>query len=179
MKKKIIILTMILGVMLTGCTKSKLVATLPETAEQYPIIENQDLSTQENGISTETSTNESDTFIITKTDIAENPTFINYDAGETYIQLIAVKNSSGKYKVSLNTCQSCSPSPMSYFAVEENNLVCQNCRNSFSFDTVGEQVGGCNPMYIPYTETKDTIEIKTDDLKEHISIFKNWAGPIL
>lgn len=51
------------------------------------------------------------TISIPKSELSEKVTYINYDSDGTIIQLIAVIASDGSYRLSLNTCQSCSPSP--------------------------------------------------------------------
>ena len=74
------------------------------------------------------------------------PMYVNYDSNGTNIQLIAVKASDGTPRLSLNTCQVCNPSPRAYFKEQNGRLVCQNCGNVFTMDSVGETSGGCYPM---------------------------------
>ena len=74
--------------------------------------------------------------------LTSNPMYINYESNGTNIQLIAVKGSDGTPRVSLNTCQVCNPSPRAYFKEQNGRLVCQNCGNVFTTDSVGETSGG-------------------------------------
>ena len=92
------------------------------------------------------------------------------------VQLIAVNASDGTSRISLNTCQSCSPSPMAYFAEENGKLVCQNCGNEFTTDDVGKTASGCNPMSIKHEENDSQIIVSTDTLKQYEDLFTNWQG---
>lgn len=83
--------------------------------------------------------------------LTEHPLYVNYDSNGTNIQMIAVNASDGSARLSLNTCQTCNPSPKAYFKERSGKLVCQNCGNVFKMDSVGGTAGGCNPMNIQYT----------------------------
>ena len=78
--------------------------------------------------------------------LTSNPMYINYESNGTNIQLIAVKGSDGTPRLSLNTCQVCNPSPRAYFKEQNGRLVCQNCGNVFTIDSVGETTGGCKAV---------------------------------
>ena len=107
-----------------------------------------------------------------------NPMYINYDSNGTNIQLIAVKGSDGTPRLSLNTCQVCNPSPRAYFKEQNGRLVCQNCGNVFTIDSVGETTGGCNPMYIDYTNTDGKLTVSVADLNTYADQFASWDGPV-
>ena len=107
-----------------------------------------------------------------------NPMYINYDSNGTNIQLIAVKGSDGTPRLSLNTCQVCNPSPMAYFKEQNGRLVCQNCGNVFTVDSVGETTGGCNPMYIDYKNTDGKLTVSVVDLDTYADQFASWDGPV-
>lgn len=47
--------------------------------------------------------------------LTEHPLYVNYDSNGTNIQMIAVNASDGSARLSLNTCQTCNPSPKAYF----------------------------------------------------------------
>lgn len=47
--------------------------------------------------------------------LTEHPLYVNYDSNGTNIQMIAVNASDGSARLSLNTCQTCKPSPKAYF----------------------------------------------------------------
>ncbi len=109
--------------------------------------------------------------------LSEHPIFVNFDSNGTIIQLIAVKASDGSPRLSLNTCQACNPSPKAYFKEENGRLVCQNCGNIFTMDSVGSTSGGCNPMNIAYEISDDKITVKTADLDAYANSFSLWSGP--
>ena len=110
--------------------------------------------------------------------LTSNPMYINYDSNGTNIQLIAVKGSDGTPRLSLNTCQVCNPSPTAYFKEQNGRLVCQNCGNVFTIDSVGETTGGCNPMYIDYTTTDGKLTVSVADLDTYADQFASWDGPV-
>ena len=110
--------------------------------------------------------------------LTSNPMYINYDSNGTNIQLIAVKGSDGTPRLSLNTCQVCNPSPRAYFKEQNGRLVCQNCGNVFTIDSVGETTGGCNPMYIDYTNTDGKLTVSVADLDTYADQFASWDGPV-
>ena len=110
--------------------------------------------------------------------LTSNPMYINYDSNGTNIQLIAVKGSDGTPRLSLNTCQVCNPSPKAYFKEQNGRLVCQNCGNVFTIDSVGETTGGCNPMYIDYKNTDGKLTVTVADLDTYTDQFASWDGPV-
>ena len=107
-----------------------------------------------------------------------NPMYINYDSNGTNIQLIAVKGTDGTPRLSLNTCQVCNPSPRAYFKEQNGKLVCQNCGNVFTIDSVGETTGECNPMYIDYKNTEGKLTVTVADLDTYTDQFASWDGPV-
>lgn len=106
------------------------------------------------------------------------PMYVNYDSNGTNIQLIAVKASDGTPRLSLNTCQVCNPSPKAYFKEQDGRLVCQNCGNVFTIDSVGETSGGCNPMHIDYKSTDGKLTVSVADLDTYADKFTSWDGPV-
>lgn len=110
--------------------------------------------------------------------LTEHPLYVNYDSNGTNIQMIAVNASDGSARLSLNTCQTCNPSPKAYFKERSGKLVCQNCGNVFKMDSVGGTVGGCNPMNIQYTVADGKITVNTADLDSHAKQFSSWSGPV-
>ena len=110
--------------------------------------------------------------------LTSHPLYVNYDSNGTNIQLIAVKASDGTPRLSLNTCQVCNPSPMAYFKEQDGKLVCQNCGNTFTMDSVGETSGGCNPTYIDYKNIDGKLTVSTADLDTYADRFTSWGGPV-
>lgn len=110
-------------------------------------------------------------------DLSEAPTFVNYDANGTTVQLIAGIASDGTARIALNTCQVCNPSPKAYFAQSGNKLVCQNCGNKFTMDDVGDAALGCNPTQVEFTESNGVISVPTSALDAEAKAFAKWQGP--
>ena len=122
-------------------------------------------------------TNESGDMEIPISDITEDASFYAYDELESKMEVIAVKASDGTIRTAFNTCQVCYSSGKGYYVQEGDQLVCQNCGNTFSMDDVEVTRGGCNPVPINDEQTKtnsDTIVIPKEFLKEAEVIFKNW-----
>lgn len=114
---------------------------------------------------------------ITKTDVSEKAEFYPYQAGDTKMELLAVKASDGTIRTAFNTCQVCFGSGRAYYVQEGNELVCQNCGNRFALDQVEIQRGGCNPVPIfedNKEDTGDSIVISGDYLQQNQKLFTNW-----
>lgn len=116
---------------------------------------------------------------ILKSDITEEATFYPYQAGDTYMEVIAIKASDGTIRTALNTCQVCTGSGRGYYEQEGDVLVCQNCGNRFTVDQVEVIKGGCNPVPIfeDYkTEESDIIKISDTFLVANKALFNNWKN---
>lgn len=114
---------------------------------------------------------------IVKSEITETPKFYSYKAGNTKMEVLAVKASGGTIRTAFNTCQVCYSSGRGYYKVVGNTLVCQNCGNVFKFDQVEKEKGGCNPVPIldeDKTDDGTTITISVDYLNQAKQIFANW-----
>ena len=103
--------------------------------------------------------------------------FYPVEVDGTEMEVIAGKDSQGKIRTAFNTCQVCYDSGNGYYRQLGEELVCQNCGNSFTMDVVGETGGGCNPVPIleeNRTVTDSEIQISYEFLKESSDIFANW-----
>lgn len=102
--------------------------------------------------------------------------FFDYNAGGTAMQVIARVDDAGVPKLSYNTCQSCAGSPYAYFEAQNGRLVCRNCGNVFSYDTIGEtRTGGCMPIAVEeYTVENGVISISAETLNGMKTKFVNW-----
>lgn len=116
--------------------------------------------------------------VIDSGSLSEHPLYVNYDSNGTNVQMIAVKASDGTPRLSLNTCQTCNPSPKAYFVEKDGRLVCQNCGNVFTMDSVGKTTGGCNPMNISYQVVAGNLTVKTADIDKYAGKFTTWKGPV-
>ena len=155
MRKYIIItmITVVLATILSGCGNGKTVSNATQKIAS------------------------GDNLIIPLEDVSEKATFYPLEVDGTKMEVIAVKDSEGNIRTVFNTWQICYDSGKGYYKQEGDELVCQNCGNSFTMDQVGETAGGCNPWPIleeSKTETDKEIKISYDFLKESSAIFSNW-----
>ena len=110
-------------------------------------------------------------------DLSEQVTLYPYQAGETYMEVMAVKDSSSTVKTALNTCQVCYNSGRGYYEQEGSTVVCQNCGNVFNIDDIEVIKGGCNPIPImPDVKTEDGefITISGEFLTANAAYFEDW-----
>ncbi len=122
-------------------------------------------------------TNENGDMVVPISEITEDASFYSYDELDSKIEVIAVKASDGTVRTAFNTCQVCYSSGRGYYVQKGDQLVCQNCGNTFSMDDVEVTRGGCNPVPIDDEQTKttnDSIVIPKEFLKEAEVIFQNW-----
>jgi uncharacterized membrane protein len=114
---------------------------------------------------------------ILKSEIGEEAKFYPYKAGETYLEVLAVKATDGTIRTALNTCQICFDSGQGYYKQKGNTLVCQNCGNVFGVDDVEIVRGGCNPVPVmPENKTDDGeyITVKKEFLAANKDLFADW-----
>lgn len=173
-KNRLFTLTLILCLLaLTACSASNQGA---ETAPTEAPVESAQAA--EVGPYVTAQDDGSGSIVIDTAGITETARYINYESGGSTIQLIAVRGSDGEVRVSLNTCQACTPSPKAYFVQDGSWFICQNCMNAFSADQIGLEHGGCNPMPIEEKTVADgSISIPTAYLDQFSRNFANWQGP--
>lgn len=118
-----------------------------------------------------------DGLTIPVSDISENALFVDYTAGTTQMQVLAVLGSDGEIRLALNTCQVCAGSPKAYFVQKGSSFICQNCGNAFRTDQIGAERGGCNPVPIQEAViSEDIVTVSADALSQYAGYFKNWKG---
>ena len=133
--------------------------------------------TNETANNTANEIKEGENLVIPISDLSEKATFYPVKLDGTEMEVIAGKDSQGEIRTAFNTCQVCYDSENGYYRQLGEELVCQNCGNSFTMDVVGETGGGCNPVPIleeNRTVTDSEIQISYDFLKESSDIFANW-----
>lgn len=109
---------------------------------------------------------------------SKNVTFINAKIDNQEIELIAIKDEENNIDVAFNTCQVCNGSPKAYFVQKNGKLICENCKNSFSFKSIGGDSNGCNPITINedyITKTDIGISINKEYLSANSDLFLNVA----
>ena len=133
--------------------------------------------TNETANNTANEIKEGENLVIPISDLSEKATFYPVKLDGTEMEVIAGKDSQGEIRTAFNTCQVCYDSENGYYRQLGEELVCQNCGNSFTMDVVGETGGGCNPVPIleeNRTVTDSEIQISYEFLKEFSNIFANW-----
>ncbi len=114
---------------------------------------------------------------IVRSEITETAKFIPYKAGNTRMEVIAIKAPDGTIRTALNTCQVCYDSGRGYYVQEGDKLVCQNCGNRFEASQIEVVKGGCNPVPVDSESKTDdgtTITISGDFLRQNKGLFGNW-----
>lgn len=101
------------------------------------------------------------------------------DPASPTVRLMALRDTSGRPRISLNTCQACSPSPRAWFAQRPDGaLVCQTCGNIFPPESVGTPTRGCSPAAIPgLRETPTAFHVPASALDPLRPAFRTWTGP--
>ena len=102
--------------------------------------------------------------------------FIDCASGDTAMQILARVNADGEPGLAWNTSQTCAGSPAAFFALDGGQLVCQNCGNRFSLDTVGAASrGGCMPWPLSgYVLEDGEIVVPQAVIDEMAVAFRNW-----
>lgn len=114
---------------------------------------------------------------ILKSQVTATAKFYPYRAGNTYMEVIAVRAGDGSIRTALNTCQVCFNSGRGYYTQAGNELVCNNCGNRFRIDQVEVVRGGCNPVPILKENKTDDgkyIVVSKDFLDKTKSLFTRW-----
>ena len=116
----------------------------------------------------------SDNLSIPPDSLSAQPLFIDREQDGTPMQLIALLDGE-QVRPAYNTCQSCAGSPYAYFEYKDGLLTCRNCGNQFGLNSVGEVVGGCNPLPVGESSVEgDCVVIPASELEANASAFTNW-----
>lgn len=92
------------------------------------------------------------------------------DAGKE-ITFFVVKAADGSFKTAFNACDACYREKKGY--EQQGPLMqCRNCNMKFAINKLGPNAtGGCNPSYLPHTETGGNIVVNANDLKAGARFF--------
>lgn len=115
--------------------------------------------------------------VISKSDVTSIAKFYPYKAGNTNMEVLAVKAPDGTIRTAFNTCQVCYASGRGYYKQDGDELVCQNCGNRFRTSQVEKIKGGCNPVPIVSenkTDNGSEITIPQEFLEQNKEMFGNW-----
>lgn len=114
---------------------------------------------------------------IKKSEVTSTAKFYPYKAGNTYMEVIAVKASDGTVRTALNTCQVCFDSGRGYYTQQGDQLICNNCGNRFLIDQIEKVKLGCNPVPIMKENKKEDtkyITISKAFLEQNKALFARW-----
>lgn len=115
--------------------------------------------------------------LIPKSEVSEVAKFYPTKAGNTKMEVLAVKASDGSIRTAFNTCQVCYDSGRGYYVQEGDELVCQNCGNRFQIDQVEVIKGGCNPVPIfekDKTDDGTNLIIPKELIAQNKNLFSRW-----
>ena len=103
---------------------------------------------------------------ISLSDLSSQAKFYTFDDNGVQISYFAVLGSDGVARTAFDACDVCGGSKG--YRQEGNNIVCNNCGQTFSIDGLGtENKGyGCWPSYLPHKESGGNILIDINDIKE-------------
>ena len=99
-------------------------------------------------------------------DLSTTVTHYDYVGETATIRYFAVLDAASEPHVAFDACDSCYPADKGY-SQDGDNMVCNNCGNSYAIDELGAQNGGggCWPGYLPFTETDTDLLILVSDLE--------------
>lgn len=107
--------------------------------------------------------------------LSEEVSMFDYTSEGVEIQVLARVDASGVPRLAYNTCQVCAGSPYAYFENKNGMLICQNCGNAFSYDSIGQAGYGCMPMGLTEYDVKDdSLFITSQTLSAMQPLFVNW-----
>lgn len=145
--------------------------------DEVSVLDQATIEANESAVVKDNDTAKNSGVTIAKKSVTEEASFYPYQAGDTYMEVIALRASDGTIRTALNTCQVCNGSGRGYYVQDGDVLVCQNCGNRFTVDQVEVEKGGCNPVPISdgdKSEDEDTIVVPDTFMKENRSLFYNW-----
>jgi uncharacterized membrane protein len=146
----------------------------PADSDKPPVTE---ASSETVGASSNADIPSNEDLKILKSEITDKAKFYPYKAGDTYMEVLAVKATDGSIRTALNTCQVCFDSGRGYYKQQGNKLVCQNCGNVFGVDDIEKIKGGCNPVPVlqeDKTDDGEYITVKKEFLEASKDLFADW-----
>ncbi len=89
--------------------------------------------------------------------------FLQYEFVGRQLHYFALKSSDGAYRAALDACDVCFRMNRGY-RQEGDQMVCNNCGQTFPSAKIGEVKGGCNPHPLPRTVEGQYLVIKKTDI---------------
>ncbi len=103
---------------------------------------------------------------IPKSEISSNVKKYSYTTEGVKVNYFAVKGSDGQIKTAFDGCDSCGG--YKGYSQKGNDVVCNNCGNVFSIDSIGSKntPGGCWPSYLDHKVEGDNILISKAEIEQ-------------
>jgi len=97
--------------------------------------------------------------------------FYRFDDGGKEIAFFVVKAPDGSYRTALDACDVCYKEKKGY-EQQGDKMNCKNCNQKFATNRIGpNSTGGCNPSFLPHTQSGSNIVINVADLKAGAKFF--------
>jgi uncharacterized membrane protein len=89
--------------------------------------------------------------------------FLSMESEGRKLFYFALKSPDGAYRAALDTCDVCFRTNRGY-RQEGDQMVCNNCGQTFACDKIGEVKGGCNPHPLAHKEEAGVMVIRMADI---------------
>jgi uncharacterized membrane protein len=89
--------------------------------------------------------------------------FYSADVAGTTVEYFVVQDAGGEVRTAFNACDVCYPAKKGY-TQDGDVMVCNNCGRRFSTDSIGAEVGGCNPSPLEAKVRGGEVVITADAL---------------
>lgn len=97
--------------------------------------------------------------------------FFTFSEAGKEITFFLVKAADGSIKTAFNACDACYREKKGY-EQKGTMMLCRNCNMKFAINKLGPNAtGGCNPSYLPHTQTGSNIVVSVNDLKAGARFF--------
>ncbi len=97
--------------------------------------------------------------------------YYSYDAGGTEVKYFVMQSADGEYRAAFDACDVCYPNKKGY-RQEGDQMVCNNCGQTFDSTKINELKGGCNPSPIDRRVEGEELVLKTADLQAGVQYFQ-------
>lgn len=97
--------------------------------------------------------------------------YYSYDAGGTDVKYFVMQSADGEYRAAFDACDVCYPNKKGY-RQEGDQMVCNNCGQTFDSNKINELKGGCNPSPIDRRVEGEELVLKTADLQAGVQYFQ-------
>ena len=96
--------------------------------------------------------------------------FYSYDAGGVQVKYFVLKSSDGVVRAAFDACDVCFAQKKGYHQ-EGDEMVCNNCGQTFPSNRIGETKGGCNPHPLARRIEGQYLVVRKADIAERKDYF--------